>query len=217
MTSRAVLGGVAAAAVIAATIGGVAVANPSSAPPSTGATTPGSSKGPGVEALPNLAHAAAELGVSPDRLLHALPAAKLATREGGSISGAAAAAALAAALGVSPARAQRALLTLFGAEVPGTGIKTGTAQPPDSVIASLASQLHVSAARAGDVFDALSRMSNPGHGVDPTSPAFTALANSLGMSPAQLAQNLEAWKMSLRSTMPRSPSPSPQVPRPSAS
>ena len=216
MTSRVMIGAV-AAAVIAGTIGGVAVALPSTPPRApTGGAAVKSSASPGIEADPNLARAAAQLGVSPDRLLRALPRAKLATTAGGSLSGDAAAAAVAAALGVSPARAQQALHTLFGGAAV-SGVKSGAPQPPDQAITALAAALHVSTARAVDVFDALDRMSNPGHGVDPASPAFAALANSLGKTPAQLVQILDGWKNALRSAMPKSPSPSPATPSPSQS
>jgi hypothetical protein len=55
-------------------------------------------------------------------------------------------------------------------------------------------------------------MANPGHGVDPASPAFAALARSLGKTPAQLNQILREWKMALRSTLPQSPSAQPATP-----
>ena len=218
MTSRMMLGGVTAAAIIAGTIGGVAVANPSSAPPSTGSATQSKGPGSGVEADPNVARAAAVLGVTPDQLLRALPAAKIAAADSGSITGSAAAAALASALGVTPARAQQALNILIGPDASIDKVKTGQMQqPPESMISALAAQLHVSIARAAAVLDALSRLANPGHGIDPNSQAFAALASSLGETPAQLIANLHAWKQSLRSTMPQSPSPSPVAPSPSSS
>jgi hypothetical protein len=218
MPSRVVIGGVAAAAVIAGTIGGVAVAHPSTAPAAApAASTPKSSASPGIEADPNVVRVAAQLGVTADRLLQALPKAKLASMAGGSMSSDAAAAAIAAELGVSPARAQHGLRELFGAAAPVTGAKSGTPRPPDPAITALAARLHVSTTRAIDVFNALDRMSNPGHGVDPASPAFAALANSLGKTPAQLVQILDGWKTALRSTMPKSPSPSPDTPTPAHS
>ena len=217
MTSRMMFGGVTAAAIIAGTIGGVAVANPSSAPSPTGLSTHSKDPKSGVEADPNVARAAAVLGVTPDQLLRALPVAKIAAANGGSITGSAAAAALAAALGVTAARAQQALIILLGPDGSSDTVKTGQAQPPESMITELATQLHISVARARQVLDALGRMANPGHGVDPTSPAFTALASSLGETPAQLIANLQAWKMALRSTMPQSPSPTPVAPSPSTS
>jgi hypothetical protein len=106
MTSRLVIGGIAAAAVIAGTTGAVALAGPSSAP------TPKTTASPGIAADPNVARVAAQLGVSADRLLQALPKAKLATMTSGSLTGDAAGRALATDLGVSPARAQRALREL---------------------------------------------------------------------------------------------------------
>ena len=217
MTTRMMLGGVTAAAIIAGTIGGVAVATPSGAPTPAGSAAQSKSPGSGVEADPNVARAAAVLGVTPDQLMRALPAAKMAAADSGSITGSAAAAALAAALGVTPARAQQALNILIGPDASAGRLKTGTAQPPDSAIIALAAQLHVSTARAREVMDALGAMANPGHGIDPASAAFRALASSLGETPAQLIANLQAWKMGLRSTMPQSPSPSPAEPSPSNS
>jgi hypothetical protein len=67
------------------------------------------------------------------------------------------------------------------------------------------------------VLDALNRMANPGHGVDPTSAAFAALALSLGKMPAQLVHILDAWKQALRSTLLQSSSQRPATPSAAAS
>ena len=211
MTSRVMIGGIAAAAVIAGASGAVALANPSSTP------TPKATASAGIAADPNVARVAAQLGVSVDRLLQALPKAKMAAAADGSLTGNAAARAVAADLGVSPAQAQRALRELAGAAEPGSGAKSATPMPPDQALPALAARLHVSTARAAEVLDALNRMADPGHGVDPASPAFAALARSLGKTPGQLAQILEGWKRALRSTMPQSPSPRPATPSPVAS
>jgi hypothetical protein len=202
------IGGIAAAVVIAGASGAVALANPSSGP------TPKATASAGIAADPNVARVAAQLGVSVDRLLQALPKAKMAGAADGSLTGNAAARAVAADLGVSPAQAQRALRELVGAAAPGSGAKSATPRPPDQALPALAARLHVSTARAAEV---LNRMADPGHGVDPASPAFAALARSLGKTPAQLAQILEGWKRALRSTMPQSPSPRPATPSPVAS
>lgn len=212
MTRRVVIGGVAAAAVIAGTTGAVAVAGPSSSPTPKASASPGTNTGRDVGADPNVARVAAQLGVSADRLLQALPNAKMAAARDGSLSGDAAARAVAADLGVSQAQAKRALQELFGAAARRTGAKPAPPTTPEPVIAALAARLHVSTARAAQVLDALDRMANPGHGIDPQSQAFAALAHSLGKTPTQLAQILDAWKMSLRSTMPQSPSPQPATP-----
>ncbi len=211
MTSRLVIGGIAAAAVIAGTASAVASAGPSSAP------TPKTTASPGIAADPNVARVAAQLGVSADRLLQALPKAKSATMTSGSLTGDAAARALATDLGVSPAGAQRALRELFGAAARGAGAKSATDVPPDAALTALAARLRVSRARAVQVLDALNRMADPGHGIDPASPAFAALAHSLGKTPAQLAHILDGWKRSLGSTMPQSPSPRPATPAPATS
>jgi hypothetical protein len=217
MASRVVIGGIVAAAVIAGTTGAVAVAGPSNAPTPSSAATAKTTAGPGIAADPNVARVAAQLGVSADRLLQALPKAKMASAADGSLTGDAAARALAADLGVSPAQAQRALRELVGTAAPRSSGKSGTPMPPDQASAALAARLHVSTARAAEVLDALNRMADPGHGVDPASPAFAALAHSLGKTPAQLSQILVGWKQALRSTMPQSPSPPPATPSPAAS
>ena len=124
MTSRVMIGGVAAAAVIAGTTGAVALASPSSAP------TPKPTASSAIAVDPTLVRVAAELGVSTDRLLQALPKVKVAATADGSLTGDAAARALAADLGVSVARAQRALQEFAGAGSPGSGAKSATALPP---------------------------------------------------------------------------------------
>jgi hypothetical protein len=115
------------------------------------------------------------------------------------------------------ARAQRALQEFAGAGSPGSGAKSATALPPDPGLDALAAALHVSTARAAEVLDSLNRMANPGHGIDPASRAFAALAHSLGKTPAQLVQILDGWKRSLRATLPQSPSAQPATPSPAAS
>jgi hypothetical protein len=217
MASRVVIGGIVAAAVIAGTTGAVAVAGPSNVLTPSSAPTPKTTASPGIAVDPSVARIAAQLGVSADRFLQALPKAKMASAADGSLTGDAAARALAADLGVSLAQAQRALQELVGAAAPRTGGKSDTPMPPDQALPALAARLHVSTARAAEVLDALDRMANPGHGVDPTSPAFAALAHSLGKTPAQLTQILVGWKQALRATMPQSPSPPRATPSPAAS
>jgi hypothetical protein len=217
MASRVVIGGIVAAAVIAGTTGAVAVAGPSNVLTPSSAPTPKTTAGPGIAVDPSVARIAAQLGVSADRFLQALPKAKMASAADGSLTGGAAARALAADLGVSLAQAQRALQDLVGTAAPRSSRKSDTPMPPDQALPALAARLHVSTARAAEVLDALDRMANPGHGVDPTSPAFAALAHSLGKTPGQLTQILVGWKQALRSTMPQSPSPQPATPSPAGS
>lgn len=211
MSSRLMIGGIAAAAVIAGTTSAVALAGPSSTPSPKPLATPRS------DVDPNLSRVAAQLGVSVNRLLQALPKAKMAAASGGSLSDDAAARAMAEDLGVTAAQARRALQELSGAAAaPGTK----PAAPPSrgEALSALAARLNVSTARAGQVLDALDRMGSPGHGgVDPASPAFAALARSLGKTPAQLTQILGAWKQGLRSTLGQSPAPRPGVPSPTKS
>jgi hypothetical protein len=209
MSSRLMIGGIAAAAVIAGTTGAVALAGPSTPSPKPLAS-------PRSAVDPNLTRVAAQLGVSVNRLLQALPKAKLAAASGGALSDDAAARAMAEDLGVTPAQARRALQELSGAAA-APGAKPAAPPSRDEALIALAARLNVSTARAGQVLDALDRMGSPGHGVDPASPAFAALARSLGKTPAQLTQILTAWKQGLRSTLPQSPSPRPGVPSPTKS
>src|SRR5262245_7914731 len=181
MTSRVVIGGIAAAAVIAGSTSAVALAGPSSSP----TAKPTASSGSTVD--PNIARIASQLGVSADRLLQALPKAKMAAAAAGSMTSDAAARALAADLGVSLAQAQRALQEFAGAGSPRSDAKSGAPMPPGAGLDALAARLHVSTTGAAEVLNALDRMANPGHGIDPASPAFAALAHSLGKTPAQLA------------------------------
>jgi hypothetical protein len=85
MSSRVVIGGIAAAAVIAGATGAAGLAGPS-----TGAD-PKITASAGIAADPNIARVAAQLGPSLNRLLQALPRAKLAAAAGGSLTGDAAA------------------------------------------------------------------------------------------------------------------------------
>lgn len=210
MSSRLIIGGIAAAAVIAGTTGAVALAGPSSTP------IPKPLANPRSAVDPNLTRVAAQLGVSVNRLLQALPKAKLAAASGGALSDDAAARAVAGDLGVTPAQARRALQELSGAAA-APGAKPAAPPSRDEALIALAARLNVSTARAGQVLDALDRMGSPGHGVDPASPVFAALARSLGKTPAQLTQILTAWKQGLRSTLQQSPSARPGVPSPTKS
>jgi len=217
MASRVVIGGIVAAAVIAGTTGAVAVVGPSNLPTPSSVATAKTTASPGIATDPNVARVAAQLGVSADRLLQALPKAKMAAAADGSLTGDAAARALAADLGVSLAQAQGALRELVGTAAPRSSGKSDTPMPADQALPALAARLHVSTARAAEVLDALNRMANPGHGVDQASPAFAALAHSLGKTPTQLTQILVGWKQALRPTMPQSPSPLPATPSPAGS
>src|SRR5947209_4343154 len=99
---RLLLGGVAAAAVIGATFSSVALAQPSAPPSPSASPTVAGKAGPVSSPTVDqrLSRAAAMLGVSTDRLLHALAAAKHAVTATGSPTGDVAAAAVAADLGV---------------------------------------------------------------------------------------------------------------------
>jgi hypothetical protein len=214
MDIRLVLTGTAVAAAIAGTVVGVAVASPGNSSAGSFATSSdgpakasASASTPVVPATsdPQIVAAAHELGVTPQALLDALPAAKQAA--GNSMSDEAAAAAVAARLGVSTSAAQAALSHLFGSD-PGP-TKTGAAIGPDTnVISHLASSLGVSEAKARQVWDQLNALSDPGHGIDPTSSGYRQLAASLGKTPDQLSALLRQFKESFR---PSGPSAAPSA------
>jgi hypothetical protein len=67
-----------------------------------------------------------------------------------------------------------------------------------SIASALASQLGVSASAAQHTIAQLGAMGRGG--IDPTSPAFAAIAHDLGVSPARLAAALVAAKQSLAGT-----------------
>jgi hypothetical protein len=146
----------------------------------------GSPGGPGrpADKMPTSpSQLAASAGISMDRLVAGLGAAK---RAGGDT--AAGAAAFAAAAGVPQKTAERIVHAMFGAQA--VGGKTGG----PSVAPALASELGVSisaAQRALNQLDALGR-----DGTGPASPAFAAIARDLGVSPARLAAALAAVKQS---------------------
>jgi len=204
---RVVASGTAVAAVAAGIVAGVALASPTAGSTATNGPsrpTPAASSSIALTPTdPGIVAAAAQLGVSPQRLLDALPAVKQASA--GALSDDAGSAALATQLGVSRSAAQRALTVMFGSA--SHLDKSGRQLPPDAVITSLAHALGVSTEQAQQVWDELNRLSRPGHGVDPTSTEFGALASSLGKTPQQLAHALDAWKRGLAATMP-TPSPS---------
>ncbi|HET8584090.1 MAG TPA: hypothetical protein VFL65_12615 [Jatrophihabitans sp.] len=198
MNHRLLIGTV-AAAILAGTVGGLAAsgATASPSPSATGAPGAPAKTGTVVPTPPptvssHLAAVAARLHVTPDALLHALIAAKLA---GGPVSDPGVAA-VAARLHVSVDLARKALGELFG----------GTLTPPP--VAALARLLHVTPARAADVLDQLDRISRPGRGVDPNSTQFARVAVGLGISPQALANALDHLKQALRAGQP-SPSSTP--------
>lgn len=186
-----------AAAVLAGTVGGLAASGATASPSPSATGVPGApgKTGAAVPTPPptvssRLSAVAARLHVTPDALLHALAAAKLA---GGPVSDSGVAA-FAARLHLSVEQARKALTELFGS----------TLTPPP--VAALARLLQVTPARAADALAQLDRIAQPGKGVDPNSTPFARVAARLGISPQALAQALDHWKQGLRAGRP-SPSP----------
>jgi hypothetical protein len=147
--------------------------------PTAGHPVPGKSGAPS-----QLAGLAAKAGISPDKLQAGLAAAK---RAGGNTP--AGIAAFAAAAGVPQATAQRIVQAVFG-----TAADQGTTGRA-AFTAALASHLGVSTSAAQRALNQLQALGRGG--VDPSSPAFAAIARGLGASAAQLAAALDAAKQSL--------------------
>jgi hypothetical protein len=149
--------------------------------PRTGHPVPAKSAEPS-----QLAALAASAGISVDRLQAGLSAAK---RAGGNT--AAGIAAFATSAGVPQATAQRIVQAVFGAGKDRG--KSGDSAFATALAAGLASRLGISTAAAQHAVSQLGALSERG-GVDPTSPAFAAIARDLGVTPARLAAALDAIK-----------------------
>jgi hypothetical protein len=178
---------IAVPAVAVASVSGSPAGQPGTAKPcaSSACESKASHPAPAKSAEPSqLAALAASAGISVDRLQAGLTAAK---RAGGNT--AAGIAAFAASAGVPQTTAQQIVHAVFGTEKD-RGKSGGPAIAPE-----LATQLGVSTAAAQRAVNQLDALSGTG-GVDPTSPAFAAIARDLGVTPARLAAALEAVKKS---------------------
>jgi hypothetical protein len=154
-------------------------------------------------AAPQLHALAVSAGISVNRLQAGLVAAK---RAGGNT--AAGIAAFAASTGVSHATAQRVVYAVTGTSPSGkpaspqasaaSASKSAAARSQTVPVAvrALATRLGVSTSAAGRALKQLGALSVKG-GVDPASPAFAAIARSLGVSPAQLAAAWDAVRHSV--------------------
>jgi hypothetical protein len=80
--------------------------------------------------------------------------------------------------------------------VAGSGTRVDRSLTGPAAVAVLASRLGVSTRAARHALQQIGALSRQG-GVDPTGPAFAAIAHGLGVSPAQLAAALGAVKESL--------------------
>ena len=126
---------------------------------------------------------AASAGISPARLQAGLIAAKRAGRITAGI------AAFAAATGTSHATAQRIMHAMLGAQA-------GHSLIAASSVRVLATRLGVSTSAAHRALQRVGALSGS-HGIDPSSPAFAAIARDLGVSPAKLIAALGAVKQSM--------------------
>lgn len=166
----------AVAVVTVTTVAGVTTAAAATSPTATPSqSAPGK---PGKPGDPVLIKVAASLHVSVQQLVSALGEFKQARGTGESEQ--AALAGFAQELGVSVGQATQAVAQL-GA--PGTKGKPGA--PDGESVALLATDLHVSLARAHTVFDELSRLDSESGPVT-ANPGFVAIATSLKIAPQRL-------------------------------
>jgi plasmid maintenance system antidote protein VapI len=154
---------------------------------------------------------AAQLGVTPQQVMHAFATVKRAAGRY-PVSDGHVVRALAEQLHVTRAQARQALGQL--AIGPDRATQSAAATPPGWAVNALAAQLHITRQRARWVLAELDRMTARDRGVDPGSPAFARLSRALDMTPADLAHALDRWKQSLPAS---APSPSPSAPQPGAS
>ncbi len=176
---------VAATVVAAAAVGvpGSALALSSAGSGSKSSTAPAATA-PASKA-PSWSDLASSAGLTESQLQAGLIAAKQA---GGNSTSAVAG--FARATGVSPATAQRIISSVFGPHV-----DRSLAAP--SAAAALATALGVSTAAAQSALQQISALDD-GHGVDPASAAFAAIAHHLGVSPTRLAAALPLVKQAER-------------------
>jgi hypothetical protein len=187
---RLAMAAVATAAVIAVPAAALASGSGSPsgkpAPPQAGAAGAVKSEASHADATksPTRSRLAASAGISTDRLQAGLIAAK---RAGGGT--AAGIAAFAASAGVSHATAQRMVRAVFGAQ-------SGVSLAGSASVRVLATRLGVSTSAAHHALQRVGALSRS-HGVDPSGPAFAAIAHDLGVSPAKLVAALGAVKQSM--------------------
>jgi hypothetical protein len=188
-----------AAGTLTAVVGGTTA---SAAPASSVAPAPGDGKAPPAKGDKGpdkaiLAKVAMSLHVTVEQLVTALQHLKQALAKG--TSEREAVAAFAKELKVSVARAEQALDKLSGKDKPQPGV-------PEQAVELLAAELRISAGRARQVFDDLAKIKyKPGDIVD--SPAFAALAKSLGLTPQRLLAVLRKVKEQVAKQVPGKPKP----------
>ncbi len=134
----------------------------------------------------------------------AVPAAALASGSGSpsakpspvASKSAAAASKSPAAASKSPAAASKSAAAASKSAAAGSGTRVDRSLTGPAAVAALASRLGVSTGAARHALQQIGALSRQG-GVDPTGPAFAAIARGLGVSPAQLAAALGGVKESL--------------------
>ncbi|HEU5474282.1 MAG TPA: hypothetical protein VFV67_26845 [Actinophytocola sp.] len=131
-----------------------------------------------------LAKVAASLKVSVRQLVTALDNLKKALAKG--VAKPAAVRDFAKELGISVADAEKALTVLAGEKKPGDGKGNGV---PAEVVKLLATELHISADAARQVFRDLEKVDGKGAEIV-TDPAFVAIADKLGITPQRLLDTL---------------------------
>ncbi|HZP53899.1 hypothetical protein [Actinocrinis sp.] len=183
--------------------------SPSPSASSSGPVAKPSPTGSGTPGKPAnwLNQLAASLHVDPQGLIAALTDAKQTMGQlGVGPTDARVVAVVAHDLGVSTHKATTVLTDVFGANGPGNpGVKSPGPSDPQ-IVTALAGILHVSQARAAQVFDQLKHIQDGprGQGIDPNDPRFRAIAASLHITTQQLSQDLMTLKQELRASMPTS-------------
>ncbi len=127
----------------------------------------------------------------------AVPAAALASGSGSPSAKPSPVASKSAAAASKPAAAasKRAAAASKSAAA-GSGTRVDRSLTGPAAVAALASRLGVSTGAARHALQQIGALSRQG-GVDPTDPAFAAIARGLGVSPAQLAAALGGVKQAL--------------------
>jgi len=134
----------------------------------------------------------------------AVPAAALASGPGSpsakpspvASKSAAAASKSAAAASKPAAAASKSAAAASKSAAAGSGTRVDRSLTGPAAVAALASRLGVSTGAARHALQQIGALSRQG-GVDPTDPAFAAIARGLGVSPAQLAAALGGVKQAL--------------------
>jgi hypothetical protein len=195
----------ATAAAMLTTMAGTATASSAPASPTTSAPSGDKKEGPNTDDI--VVTVAASLHVTVRQLVTALDHLKQAIGKGTARDDAVKA--FGKELKISAARAEKALQALSNdgkpKPKPGNGKESGV---PAEAVTLLATELHISADRARQVFKDLEKVNGKGEDVV-KDPAFIAIAKGLGISPERLLATLVAVKQAVGKPKEKVPSGSP--------